>query len=170
MRSFRSAARVWFFLLIQFPSFTTGQEDFTCDISTDDDCQSTQDGVCDSNLGDAPKPGCETGDCIDCNIFCNQYNYDCEGCMNTIGCFYCPGDALCYNLQFYVSLSKEQSCSEPVDWISTTDATPDRCSFSSPDVLFEYVFYFPSFILSHCFVATIFLAVFFLLPIIFFLS
>ena len=159
MRIFEKSSRAWFFLLVQFPSivtifllhndngsqrklsnprlFATGQEDFTCDTLTDFNCESTEDGVCDSNLGANPKPGCETGDCIDCNSFCQQYNYDCQGCLNAIGCFYCPADALCYNLQYYVSSTKEQSCTRPVDWISSTETTPDQCSFSTPDTLFE---------------------------------
>lgn len=147
MISFRNPAKGWFFLLLPFPSSISGQEDFTCNVQTDT-CSSARDGVCDSNLGDAPKVGCETGDCIDCNIFCEQYSYDCQGCLNTIGCFYCPGDALCYNSEFYSYATKEQSCPRPVEWISTTNATPDQCSFSSPDVLFEYVF--PILLLTSC--------------------
>jgi hypothetical protein len=49
-------------------------QDYTCDALADSTgpCQYQLNGVCDSNLGDNPLPGCESGDCLDCNIFCES--------------------------------------------------------------------------------------------------
>ena len=39
---------------------------YSCNVSADE-CPSKYDEVCDSNLGSNPLPGCETGDCFDCD-------------------------------------------------------------------------------------------------------
>jgi hypothetical protein len=85
-------------------------QDFTCEEV--DSCAFVEDGVCDSSLGENPREGCETGDCVDCDE-CGQFDFSCDGCINAAGCFWCPGDALCYNSQLYVL----GSCTQPSDYV-----------------------------------------------------
>lgn len=80
-------------------TFVTGQPDYTCDVFNDP-CPYTFNNVCDSNYGTNPRNGCENADCADCDQ-CEQFHYDCNGCLNAIGCFWCPGDATCYNSPYY---------------------------------------------------------------------
>jgi hypothetical protein len=49
--------------------------DFTCEPETDN-CTSEADGVCDSNVGTNPVPGCENGDCFDCDL-CKLFSLVC---------------------------------------------------------------------------------------------
>ena len=95
--------------------------------------------MCDSELGWEPKlPECETNDCEDCGYFCSQFSYDCAGCLMN-GCYWCPGDATCYNTdQYYINqvrpnddeeewkkeseipgIGRQYSCYEPSDYIRT---------------------------------------------------
>lgn len=101
--------------------------DYSCNI-LNDKCPSKLDGICDSLLGDDPKTGCEYGDCVDCN-FCSNFDFDCEGCAGAKGCYYCPGDATCYNSPLY-SIG---SCTKDTDYIGDVGT----CANSS--LIFKYV-------------------------------
>eukprot|EP00539_Tryblionella_compressa_P008268 CAMPEP_0178775504 /NCGR_PEP_ID=MMETSP0744-20121128/24230_1 /TAXON_ID=913974 /ORGANISM="Nitzschia punctata, Strain CCMP561" /LENGTH=842 /DNA_ID=CAMNT_0020432491 /DNA_START=72 /DNA_END=2600 /DNA_ORIENTATION=+ len=109
-------------------------ESYFCNVSADE-CNSQMDGVCDSSLGTNPLAGCETGDCMDCNL-CQQFNYDCQGCLNATGCFWCPGDATCNNSPDYdFGPSVQQSCTDPQSYLSGGDVcslSPDDNFFSDP--------------------------------------
>ena len=91
-------------------------QDFRCN-ALFDDCPSKEDGVCD-NVNGTNAPGCETTDCFDCNA-CSQFDLDCETCINARGCFWCPGDAACYNSRYEFLGS---SCAE-ADYISIAEGT-----------------------------------------------
>ena len=85
----------WFFILsscINGNELNLNELNFGCDVYTDN-CPHLYDGVCDSNLGDLPQTGCLNSDCYDCQaVGCGQYDYDCEGCLNAPGCFWCAED------------------------------------------------------------------------------
>ena len=114
---------------------TTRQDD--SDTTTTNECEPyLNNGVCDSELGWEPKlPECEHNDCEDCGYYCSQFSYDCVGCLMN-GCYWCPGDATCYNTnQYYVNsprpndedenettipgIGRQYSCYEPSDYIRT---------------------------------------------------
>jgi hypothetical protein len=92
-------------------------QDFTCD-TVNDECSTKTNGECDSSLGSNPQPGCLNGDCFDCDL-CGQFDLDCNGCLNAQGCFWCPGDAKCYNSQNYQWKSAASSCNAPLDYIES---------------------------------------------------
>jgi hypothetical protein len=55
-------------LLVACRRFSFAQPtNYSCNVSADE-CPSKYDEVCDSNLGPNPLPGCETGDCFDCDL------------------------------------------------------------------------------------------------------
>ena len=94
------------------------QVDLSCD-AMDDYCLSPNNGFCDSEL-EHNLPGCERGDCIDCQIFCGQYDYDCDGCISS-GCYWCPGDAKCYNTDLYMFENENAtSCNVQTDYVHRT--------------------------------------------------
>lgn len=94
-------------VFLQFALTAKSQEvqDFSCDLQQDS-CPTKEDDVCDQNFS------CGAfSDCRDCNMnTCHQYTYDCEGCLKAKGCYWCPGDAQCYNSDSYGSY--------PPDYIS----------------------------------------------------
>ena len=106
-------------LLISTPC-VTAQVDLSCDVLSDTTCPWQFDGQCDSQLG-LGIPGCEDGDCFDCSIFCEQYAYDCNACLSH-GCYWCPGDATCYNSDQYDFddlYSMQASCTKESDYFHT---------------------------------------------------
>ena len=86
-------------ILLSTAGTANAQFNFTCN-PRGDQCPSAFDGTCDSNVGGNPQPGCETSDCADCDQ-CVQFRNNCEACNAAIGCYWCPGDATCYNSPFY---------------------------------------------------------------------
>ena len=63
------------------------------------------------------------------------FNYDCYGCLETTGCYYCAGDGTCSNSPSYIYTGRTQSCQEPVDYIvggEVCSLTPDTNVFSDP--------------------------------------
>ena len=97
---------------------TISQIDLSCDAFRDF-CLSPSNGFCDSELG-YDIPGCERGDCIDCQVFCGQYDYDCDGCISS-GCYWCPGDAKCYNTDLYMFAGENStSCTNQLDYVHRT--------------------------------------------------
>lgn len=82
------------FLFLQLSQIEA--QDYSCDLQ-EDDCETKKDEVCDQNSS------CGAfSDCYDCNIeTCHQFTFDCEGCLNAKGCYWCPGDAQCYNSDSY---------------------------------------------------------------------
>ena len=88
-----------------------------------DTCPSKFDGKCDSQIDE-----CEGGDCYDCDQ-CQQFHYDCNACISN-GCYYCPGDALCFNSPYYI-INAFSHCAE------SNDYTQETCS--EPGNFFRYV-------------------------------
>jgi hypothetical protein len=62
-------------------------------------------------------PECADGDCIDCNSLCRQFDYDCYGCLNAVGCYYCPGDGTCQNSPLYSFEGVTSSCTTEADYL-----------------------------------------------------
>lgn len=125
-------------LLSQWKIHTTSAQDYTCDLAQDE-CPTSQDGVCDSLLGNTPSPDpfCRQGDCIDCN-FCQEFNYDCNGCLNAIGCYWCPGDGICNNSPLYVYEDGVSTCTAADDYI----ASPNVTACTTEENFFRYDFFF----------------------------
>jgi hypothetical protein len=96
--------------------------DFSCNYLADT-CPWIGDGECDSQFD-----LCEGGDCYDCDQ-CQQFHYDCNACISN-GCYYCPGDALCFNSPYY-SFNVFSHCAE------SNDYTQETCS--EPGNFFRYV-------------------------------
>ena len=102
--------------------------DLSCD-ALSDFCFSQNNGFCDSEIG-YNVPGCERGDCVDCQIYCGQYDYDCTGCINS-GCYWCPGDAKCYNTDLYIFTNENStSCSNQLDYVHR-DSLPTNNIFNN---------------------------------------
>jgi M6 family metalloprotease-like protein len=64
---------------------------------------------------------------------CKVYDYDCFGCIEN-GCYFCPGDALCFNSDQYVVSNIFSHCQVPEDY------TTDQCQQSGSDNLFRCVY------------------------------
>lgn len=80
---------VWSFLTVE-------AQDYTCDL-LQDSCEFRDDFECDQNSACS-----QDSDCFDCNYFtCHKFSYDCEGCLDAPGCYWCPEDAQCYNSADY---------------------------------------------------------------------
>jgi hypothetical protein len=98
-------------------------QDYTCDAIADQSsaCPGLYNGLCESRHafqdGVSTIPECENGDCYDCNVLCKQFDYDCYGCLNAVGCYYCPGDATCNNSPYYIFEDKAASCTVENDYI-----------------------------------------------------
>lgn len=109
-------------------------QDYTCDL-LNDKCPTSGNDQCESSLSSTPSsdPACRNGDCLDCNFLCQQFDYDCTGCLSTAGCYWCPGDATCNNSPHYL-FSATSSCNAPQDYIAAPNA--GRCSISGS--LFRY--------------------------------
>jgi hypothetical protein len=95
--------------------------DFSCNVQADN-CGSKFNGECENN-----EPGCQDGDCWDCNL-CRQFDYDCGSCLEQTGCVWCPGDATCLNSVWYVA----GPCGRE-------DYTEDSCDTIGDTNFFEYV-------------------------------
>ena len=108
----------YFSLLFLLSLQVTKTEDLTC-IDSSDTCSTKVDGVCDSDLGTAAKPGCETGDCFDCNkLGCGKFDDSRQGCFCAIGCLWCATDAKCYSNRWGVG-----NCTKPTDWQEPIEGT-----------------------------------------------
>mmetsp|Transcript_11918 Transcript_11918/g.28633 ORF Transcript_11918/g.28633 Transcript_11918/m.28633 type:complete len:1167 (-) Transcript_11918:47-3547(-) len=109
--------------------------DFTCNFAKDRNCATRYDGVCDNtNLGGSvSKPGCDDNDCYDCNL-CTEFNYDCEGCLNAEGCYYCPGDGTCDNSPNYSFVGVTKTCTTLSSFLTSPDqsCTPSNAFFNDP--------------------------------------
>jgi hypothetical protein len=103
--------------------------DFACNV-LQDSCPTTYNGVCESEYG-TNQAACLKGDCGDCDQ-CVQFSFDCQGCTSN-GCYFCPGDATCYNSNLYTITGAVASCNVPSEY------TTDTCQNSQSDQFFEYV-------------------------------
>ena len=114
------------------------QTDLSCDPFVS--CPSEGNGICESELGadDDYKKECERGDCSDCIEFCLSLSFDCNSCISS-GCYWCPGDAKCYNTDLYVLDEEESSCTEPQDYFHISSTGKESCSNVDPDNFFRYV-------------------------------
>ena len=57
-----------------------------------------------------------------------NFKYDCYGCLNAKGCYYCVGDATCQNSDLYTSSNKALSCTEPSEyWLGGRDDPATSC-------------------------------------------
>jgi hypothetical protein len=108
--------------------------DLSCDAKTDQ-CVTPDNDVCESELGDSPMDGCERGDCWDCRRFCYEYHYDCTGCQEN-GCYWCPGDARCYNTDLYRFPDFAiYSCSVQSDYYSQSSSSSSSSSTTNSIVI-----------------------------------
>lgn len=82
--------------------------------------------VCDNPNHGGDDEKCLGQDCIDCNYNCGAFSADCFGCMNALGCYYCPGDASCQNANVYRSDNKKLSCTNPDDFRKAGEDDPDE--------------------------------------------
>jgi M6 family metalloprotease-like protein len=98
--------------------------DLSCNV-TQDTCPTKFNGVCDND-----QPDCAGQDCADCDQ-CKQFHYDCPGCLSN-GCYFCPGDATCYNSNSYI-LNIFSQCTKPEDYIQ------DSCQAADSSNYFRYV-------------------------------
>jgi hypothetical protein len=108
----------------------TGLAGYGCDIFPDIDIYSL---CCVDNGPPIPTPSPTT----DAST-CEDFNFDCLGCIEKDGCFWCPGDALCSSTPSFVDdvtiVTREQSCKSPEDY--TTDSCTEPSNFFS-DPLFS---------------------------------
>jgi len=107
--------------------------DYTCDVRNDA-CPTQNNGVCDSLFGteSVTDPECSNGDCFDCNeVTCQQFHYDCQTCVGTVGCFWCPLDGTCQNSNLYdivavdTNMTNLSECLKPSDFVTAVTATVD---------------------------------------------
>lgn len=125
--------RLSLWLLVLCYGSVSRAQDYTCNDQADS-CPTKENGICESSFGSTPSndPSCRNGDCLDCNYLCQQFNYDCNKCLTTIGCYWCPGDGTCNNSPNYL-FSLESSCTAAEDYIAAPN--PGRCS--STELLFR---------------------------------
>ena len=100
------------------------QADFSCDL-IQDRCPTRFDGVCDDQTGTNTNPDlCANADCGDCDK-CVQFSYNCDACTSN-GCFFCPGDATCYNSPDYgFSGNVFTHCSSASDFVTDGCQAPE---------------------------------------------
>jgi M6 family metalloprotease-like protein len=91
-------------------------DDLSCNVMQDT-CPTKSNGVCDND-----QPDCAGQDCADCDQ-CKHFHYDCTGCLSH-GCYFCPGDATCYNSDSYVFDIFTQ-CTKPEDYLQDSCQPPD---------------------------------------------
>lgn len=101
------------------------QQDLSCDVYADS-CPTRFDGVCDR---DTDEQCSGNGDCFDCDE-CQQFAYDCYSCLSN-GCYWCPGDATCFNSDRYILISGQSSCSTADEFIQNS------CSDSNENNYFQ---------------------------------
>lgn len=124
-----AAARSGVFLLIGVTIYCNvkciqAAADLSCDVSADN-CPSQFNGVCDRETNSK----CAGGDCYDCDE-CQDFAYDCNGCLEN-GCYWCPGDAACYNSAYYTVSNIFSHCSKPSDYVQDS-CTASGNVFSDP--------------------------------------
>jgi hypothetical protein len=108
-------SRLSFLLLAILHVALAQTQDLSCDLS-EDRCPTRFNGVCDDETGTNTNPSfCANGDCGDCDK-CLQFSYDCGACTSN-GCYFCPGDATCYNSPDY-SFNIFTHCSSPSDFVT----------------------------------------------------
>jgi len=73
------------------------EENFSCNLQKDH-CNLKGNGQCDN---DNASENCVDGDCWDCDLCRQNYNFDCNSCLQQEGCVWCARDARCYNSVFY---------------------------------------------------------------------
>ncbi|CAJ1967232.1 unnamed protein product [Cylindrotheca closterium] len=121
--------------VLQF-ALTAKAQDYSCDLQQDN-CPTKEDEVCDQNSS------CGAfSDCYDCNIeTCHQLSFDCEGCLNAEGCYWCPGDAQCYNSDSYgtyppdyISLAGKQHRMKKMDRVTECPLPEDFFSGQTSEV------------------------------------
>lgn len=128
--------------LLPVVTLAAAENDFACN-PFQDSCPTKYNGVCDSEYGSNVVDACRGGDCGDCDQ-CRQFNYDCQGCTSN-GCFFCPGDATCYNSNQYQIQGVVTSCNAASDYTTDTDTS---CQNSQSDRIFEYVYSY-SYVVMH---------------------
>jgi M6 family metalloprotease-like protein len=94
--------------------------DLSCNVTLDT-CSTKFNDICDND-----QPECAGQDCADCDE-CKQFHYDCTGCIAN-GCYFCPGDATCYNSDTYVFNIFSQ-CTKPEDYLQDSCQPPDSSNF-----------------------------------------
>jgi hypothetical protein len=116
-----------FFLLLSHssPGVHAAPLDLSCNTNVDS-CPTTFNGKCERGSN----PLCAGGDCYDCDE-CRQFKADCNSCLEN-GCFYCPGDATCFNSPDYVLTNVFSSCTQSSDYIKDTCTQPQNV-FSDPE-------------------------------------
>jgi hypothetical protein len=129
---------------------TVEAQDYTCDYLADK-CEFKNDFQCDHNSACT-----QNTDCFDCNYFtCHTFSYDCQECLEAKGCYWCPGDAQCYNSPDYgsnppdyvkkagvrdtyiIDRPRETACPSPQDFLSGEDSNGATCS--DPKHFFRHV-------------------------------
>jgi len=111
--------------------------EYTCnprlDYSSANTCKTIQNGICDNpNHGGGGGKDCFEQDCIDCNYFCGEFDADCFGCLNAVGCYYCPEDASCKNSDMYLTTDKTKvTCTVREEyWLGGRDDPDKLCILS----------------------------------------
>ena len=109
--------------------------DLSCDPSVTT-CQTEGNGICESELAENPlsiNPDCTRSDCSDCLSYCLQLSYtDCDTCLSN-GCYWCSGDARCYNLDLYVFDEEESSCTLPQHYLNKLTTGIDSCQIDTTE-------------------------------------
>lgn len=97
--------RMMFLLLLLLGALllpTAHGQDFPCNLvgTTTSTTTTTKAAVCETRPWQLDKI-CESrrqegqcSDCLDCDP-CRTHSGDCEACSNNLGCYFCPGDAIC---------------------------------------------------------------------------
>ena len=120
--------------------FAQGTVDFSCDpfVTT---CPTENNGICESEIVAAIDPNnfvedCQRSDCGDCLNYCLELSFDCEACIQS-GCYWCPGDARCYNIDLYDFDKEESSCTSPRDYLHKLTTGNDSCKADTTDNHFK---------------------------------
>jgi hypothetical protein len=131
-------SRLTFLLLSILPVALAQTQDFSCDHFLDQ-CPTRYNGVCDDKTGTNTNPDlCSNGDCADCDK-CRQFSYDCDACTSTNGCYFCPGDATCYNSPDYKATSVFSHCPSASDFVTDGCQAPGTETNFFRYVLLKYV-------------------------------
>jgi hypothetical protein len=112
-----SLSRLSFLLsiLLLVPDALAQTQVLSCDLKLDR-CPTRLNGVCDDQTGTNTNPDfCSNADCWDCDK-CQQFSYDCDACTSN-GCYFCPGDATCYNSPDY-AFNIFTHCSSASDFVT----------------------------------------------------
>ena len=99
-------------------------KDLACNVY-EDTCPTQFNGVCEAGTG-----SCNL-DCLDCDQ-CEQFSQDCTSCLQN-GCYYCAGDATCYNSNLY-SFNQFSHCTDATSYLHSGDSCEvPGAFFSDPE-------------------------------------